>query len=177
MKPRHWLSRLSLLLRILLVGALLSAPAVPLHAAPQTQAKLNHALGPDQRVLDFKVSPDGSRILYRIGRTLPPAQDFPPPPPADLFSVPTAGGTAVQLNPPVVNPAESVESFQFNPAGDQVVYLRTTTDTVQGGIFKVDAVGNDLRITDGRNRTAAITSTDLAASNGVIHVIDTVLMP
>ena len=49
--------------------------------------------------------------------------------------------------------------------------------TVQGGIFKIDAVGADLVITDGRNRTARITATDLATSNGVIHVIDKVLLP
>ena len=49
--------------------------------------------------------------------------------------------------------------------------------TVQGGIFKVDAVGADLVITDGRNRTAKITATDLTASNGVIHVIDKVILP
>ena len=49
--------------------------------------------------------------------------------------------------------------------------------TVQGGIFKVDAVGANLVITDGRNRTATITATDIAASNGVIHLIDTVLLP
>jgi len=49
--------------------------------------------------------------------------------------------------------------------------------TVQGGIFKVDAVGGDLVITDGRNRTAKITATDLAASNGVIHVVDKVILP
>ena len=49
--------------------------------------------------------------------------------------------------------------------------------TVQGGIFKIDAVSSGLQITDGRNRTAAITRTDIAASNGVIHVIDRVLLP
>ncbi len=49
--------------------------------------------------------------------------------------------------------------------------------TVQGGIFKIDAVGSSLVITDGRNRTATITATDIAASNGVIHVIDKVLLP
>jgi uncharacterized surface protein with fasciclin (FAS1) repeats len=49
--------------------------------------------------------------------------------------------------------------------------------TVQGGIFKVDAVGGDLVITDGRNRTAKITATNLEASNGVIHVVDKVILP
>ncbi len=49
--------------------------------------------------------------------------------------------------------------------------------TVQGGVFKIDANGSALVITDGRNRQANITATDVAASNGVIHVIDKVLLP
>jgi len=49
--------------------------------------------------------------------------------------------------------------------------------TSQGGIFKIDPVGADLVITDGRNRTARITATDLAARNGVVHVIDRVILP
>lgn len=49
--------------------------------------------------------------------------------------------------------------------------------TVQGGIFKVDAVGADLVITDGRNRSAKIVVTDVAASNGVVHAIDRVILP
>ncbi len=49
--------------------------------------------------------------------------------------------------------------------------------TVQGGIFKVDSVGTALQITDGRNRKATITATDIEASNGVIHVIDKVILP
>ena len=49
--------------------------------------------------------------------------------------------------------------------------------TVQGGIFKVERVGSDLEIIDGRNRTARITEVDVAATNGVVHVIDKVLLP
>ncbi len=49
--------------------------------------------------------------------------------------------------------------------------------TVQGGIFKVDAVGSGLVITDGRNRKSNITATDVAANNGVVHVIDKVILP
>jgi uncharacterized surface protein with fasciclin (FAS1) repeats len=49
--------------------------------------------------------------------------------------------------------------------------------TLQGGIFKVDTVGADLVITDGRNRASKITATDIQATNGVIHVIDKVILP
>lgn len=49
--------------------------------------------------------------------------------------------------------------------------------TVQGGIFKIDVNGAALVITDGRNRRSNITTTDVAASNGVIHVVDKVLLP
>ncbi len=50
-------------------------------------------------------------------------------------------------------------------------------ETVQGGIFKVEAVGDALVVTDGRNRSANIVATDIQASNGVIHVIDKVILP
>jgi uncharacterized surface protein with fasciclin (FAS1) repeats len=46
--------------------------------------------------------------------------------------------------------------------------------TLQGQTFTVDAT---LAITDRRNRKAAITATDVLASNGVIHVIDKVILP
>jgi uncharacterized surface protein with fasciclin (FAS1) repeats len=61
-------------------------------------------------------------------------------------------------------------------AASQVPAGRAIT-TVQGGIFKIDPVNGGLRITDGRNRTATITATDIAARNGVIHRIDRVLLP
>ena len=55
--------------------------------------------------------------------------------------------------------------------------LGKAVTTVQGGIFKVDAAGSTLSITDGRNRVAGISATDVQAFNGVVHVIDKVLLP
>lgn len=49
--------------------------------------------------------------------------------------------------------------------------------TVQGGIFKVEAPGGVLTISDGRNRTSRILTTDIAARNGVVHTIDKVILP
>lgn len=47
---------------------------------------------------------------------------------------------------------------------------------VSGGFFKIEA-SNGLKITDGRNRVSTITSTDIQASNGVVHLVDRVLLP
>ncbi|MCJ7800289.1 MAG: fasciclin domain-containing protein, partial [Polaromonas sp.] len=55
--------------------------------------------------------------------------------------------------------------------------LGKAVSTVQGGIFKVDSAGNVLTITDGRNRNPKIITTDLQASNGLVHVVDKVLLP
>jgi uncharacterized surface protein with fasciclin (FAS1) repeats len=57
------------------------------------------------------------------------------------------------------------------------VPLGTAITTVQGGGFRVDSSAGALVITDERGRTATITSTDIRASNGVIHGIDRVLLP
>lgn len=46
--------------------------------------------------------------------------------------------------------------------------------TLQGGTFTID---DSLAITDARDRKAGIAATDVEATNGVIHVIDTVILP
>ena len=57
------------------------------------------------------------------------------------------------------------------------VPLGKAISPLAGGIFKVDSVSGALVITDGRNRTSRITQTDVGATNGVIHVVDRVLLP
>lgn len=54
------------------------------------------------------------------------------------------------------------------------VPLGAALTTVQGESFSVDA---SLAITDRNGRKAAIVATDVVASNGVIHVIDKVILP
>jgi uncharacterized surface protein with fasciclin (FAS1) repeats len=48
---------------------------------------------------------------------------------------------------------------------------------LSSGFFKIDAVGADVLITDGRNRSSRIVTADALASNGVVHVIDKVILP
>ena len=48
---------------------------------------------------------------------------------------------------------------------------------LNGGSISLDVIGGQLILNSGGNREATVTVTDVLASNGVIHVIDTVLDP
>ncbi|QYJ07019.1 fasciclin domain-containing protein [Qipengyuania flava] len=52
-----------------------------------------------------------------------------------------------------------------------------TIETVGGGTLTANVVDGNVVLTDAAGGTSTVTATDVAASNGVIHVIDTVLMP
>lgn len=52
-----------------------------------------------------------------------------------------------------------------------------TVTTVGGGNLNAKIVDGGVVLTDAAGNTAMVTATDVAASNGLIHVIDTVMMP
>ena len=52
-----------------------------------------------------------------------------------------------------------------------------TLTTVNGATLTATAEGGNVVLTDAAGNSATVTATDIDASNGVIHVIDTVLMP
>jgi uncharacterized surface protein with fasciclin (FAS1) repeats len=52
-----------------------------------------------------------------------------------------------------------------------------TLTTVQGGTLTARLSGSSVVLTDAAGGTSTVTATDMNQSNGVIHVIDTVLMP
>ena len=52
-----------------------------------------------------------------------------------------------------------------------------TLTTVQGGKLVGKFVGNNIVLTDENGNKSTITAVDIKSSNGVIHVIDTVVMP
>ena len=52
-----------------------------------------------------------------------------------------------------------------------------TIKTVAGGSLKASMDGDKVILTDAKGGKSTITATDIAASNGVVHTIDTVVMP
>jgi uncharacterized surface protein with fasciclin (FAS1) repeats len=71
--------------------------------------------------------------------------------------------------------------LQYHVLGSRVpqsaVPLGRAITPLAGGFFKIENVSGRLTVTDGRNRTSRITATDIGATNGVIHVLDRVLLP
>ncbi len=67
-------------------------------------------------------------------------------------------------------------------AGDVVKAIKDSNNafkvkTVQGGTLTLSIMGDAVMIKDAKGNTSKITATDVNASNGVIHVIDTVVLP
>ncbi len=52
-----------------------------------------------------------------------------------------------------------------------------TIKTVAGGELKASMAGDKVVLTDAKGGKSTITATDIAASNGVVHTLDTVVMP
>ena len=54
---------------------------------------------------------------------------------------------------------------------------KATFTTVAGGKLKASMVGSSLVLTDEKGGTSTVTIADVRQSNGVIHVVDSVLLP
>jgi uncharacterized surface protein with fasciclin (FAS1) repeats len=54
---------------------------------------------------------------------------------------------------------------------------KATLTTLNGATLTARLIGDKVIITDSKGNTSVVIATDLKGSNGIIHVIDTVLMP
>lgn len=52
-----------------------------------------------------------------------------------------------------------------------------TLTTVQGGTLTAKAANGTITLTDANGGTSTVAIADVAATNGIIHAIDTVVMP
>lgn len=62
-------------------------------------------------------------------------------------------------------------------AEDVVGLAGTEVETLSGDPLRVEAEGETVSLVDGAGRTVAVVNVDVEAVNGVIHVLDNVLLP
>ncbi len=91
----------------------------------------------------------------------------------------TAGATGADLltaaNKPLLRSVLKYHVLTSEVGAAAIPFGKPIT-SAEGSVFKIDT-GAPPIITDGRNRTANITATDIGASNGVVHLIDKVILP
>ena len=95
----------------------------------------------------------------------------------DAFAKLPAGTLETLLEPANKDQLTSILTYHVVPA--EVMAADVTAGdvtTVNGATFSVSTDGGVV-ISDGQGRTANVVQTDIVASNGVIHVIDAVLLP
>jgi len=95
----------------------------------------------------------------------------------ELTGTPGATGAALltAANKPLLRTVLRYHVLTSEVPASAIPFGRAIT-SAEGSVFKIDS-GTPPIITDGRNRTARITATDIEASNGVVHLIDKVILP
>jgi uncharacterized surface protein with fasciclin (FAS1) repeats len=95
----------------------------------------------------------------------------------ELTGVPGTTGAALltEANKPLLRAVLQYHVLTSEVASSAIPFGLPIT-SAEGSVFKIDT-GTPPIITDGRNRTARITATDIDASNGVVHLIDKVILP
>ena len=95
----------------------------------------------------------------------------------EAFAALPEGTLETLLEPMNVDQLSGILTYHVVPAEVMAADVQSgDVTTVNGATFGV-AVEDGVVITDGQGNQALVTQTDLDASNGVIHVIDAVLLP
>jgi uncharacterized surface protein with fasciclin (FAS1) repeats len=157
---------------VALAGVAVVAGAAPAHAAIMQQAQ------PD--IVDTAVAAGQFTTLARALQAAGLVDALKAPGPFTVFAptdaafakVPEATLNALLADPARLRAVLTYHVVQGRVLAADVVRLQSA-DTLQGEAIRISATGGTVRL----NASSTVTRTDVTASNGVIHVLDTVLMP
>ena len=96
--------------------------------------KLSEVVNNFVTVLDFKISPDGTRVAYRAD------QDFLNR--IELYVAAMDGSNVDKINPPMIANGD-VEEYQWSPDGTQVVYTADAEQDEVDEVYLADADGGN----------------------------------
>lgn len=96
----------------------------------------------------------------------------------EAFAKLPAGTVETLLDPANKEQLAALLTYHVVPAAIMAQDVKPgTVETVNGAPFTVAIEDGSVILTDGQGNKAKVITTDLVASNGVIHVIDAVLLP
>ncbi len=119
--------------------ALLTLPGSPGLAAAQGAPDVLVALGEDTRA-EFKISPDGSTVVYLAKVSSDNFETTEERPPAELYSVPIDGGTPTRLSAPFLVNGD-VARFEISADSSTVVYVADQETSTVSEIYSVPIGG------------------------------------
>jgi len=177
----------------LLVGVAACSPQTP--AATEDTAETAAPVAPaaSGTIVDAAIaSPDHTTLVTAVQaaglvETLSGAGPFTVFAPTNAAFAKLPAGTVESLTQPANRTAlQGILTYHVVPGRVSAADLGSLIDagggsatltTVQGGTLTATRDGGSIRLTDARGGTSTVTAADVAGSNGVIHVIDTVVMP
>ena len=96
----------------------------------------------------------------------------------DAFAALPEGTLDTLLEPANQEMLAGILTYHVVPAEVMAADVETgDVETLNGETFAVEVTDDGVTITDGEGNVANVVETDITASNGVIHVIDAVLLP
>jgi len=164
-----------------IVAAGLTASALPALAAPSANIVGTAAGSADHTTLVAAVKAGG--LVDTLSGT-GPFTVFAPTNAA--FAALPAGTVDTLLKPENKAQLQSVLTYHVVPgklmAKDVLAAItagggKAVVTTVQGGKLTASVMGGKVMLTDAKDRMAHVTAADLDTTNGVIHVVDSVLLP
>ena len=96
----------------------------------------------------------------------------------EAFAKLPAGTVDTLLKPANKQQLAAILAYHVVPAAVMAKDVKPgTVETVNGATFTVAVEDGSVILTDGQGNEAKVITTDIVGSNGVIHVIDAVLLP
>ncbi len=146
-----------------------------------------HVAAPAKNIVELaQATPDLSILVEAVvaadlAATLSGAGPFTVFAPTNAAFASLLGELGVTKEALLANKALLTAVLTYHVLGSKVessqIPLGAAIKTVQGASLTINTAGTGLAITDARGRTANIVTANIQASNGVVHVIDKVILP
>ncbi len=163
-----------------------SSDAATTPKTPTTTADSSMSTTPaDKTIVEIAAgNPDFSTLVTAVGAAgLTETLSGPGPftvfaPTNEAFAKLPAGTVETLLEPANKEQLAALLTYHVVPAVVMAKDVKPgTVETVNGATFTVAVEDGSVILTDAQGNKAKVITTDLVASNGVIHVIDAVLLP